>query len=128
MSKLTPEQIEDAVRLKHIYSLKAKALGVTQEAIGVALGDKTQSAVANYMGEKAKNALNIKAALVFARMLDCWVEEFSPSLAKQIDEMARYYLSTKHPDFESLVQVVEMMGEAQRGQLMAIARTFLPRG
>lgn len=124
MSKLTQEQIDDAVRLKNIYLLKSRALQVTQEMIGAALGGKGQSAAANYMGPKAKNPLNIRAAITFAKMLECSVSDFSPSIAQQIDEVTRYHLGTKYPDFAALAQLVEMMNEDQRGQLMAIARTF----
>lgn len=50
------------------------------------LGAKTQSAASHYL--TGKNALNIEAAIVFARYLQVPVDSFSPRLAAEIAGMA----------------------------------------
>lgn len=79
---LTPEQLEDAKRLKALYESKKKSLGITQQNIADAL-DITQGAVGHYLN--GRNALNLSAALTFSRLLQVPVSDFSPSLAKEVD-------------------------------------------
>lgn len=79
---LTPEQLEDAKRLKALYESKKKILGITQQHIADAL-DITQGAVGHYLN--GRNALNLSAALTFSRLLQVPVSDFSPSLAKEVD-------------------------------------------
>lgn len=81
---ITPTQAEDAKRLKAIYEAKKKVLGVTQQSIADEL-DITQGAVGHYLN--GRNPLNLPVASVFARLLKVSVEEFSPTLAKDISEM-----------------------------------------
>jgi len=81
---ITPTQAEDAKRLKAIYEAKKKVLGVTQQSIADEL-DITQGAVGHYLN--GRNPLNLPVASVFARLLKVGVEEFSPTLAKELSEM-----------------------------------------
>ncbi|MDO0900894.1 LexA family protein [Enterobacter hormaechei] len=81
---ITPTQAEDAKRLKAIYEAKKKVLGVTQQSIADEL-DITQGAVGHYLN--GRNPLNLPVASVFARLLKVSVEEFSPTLAKELSEM-----------------------------------------
>ncbi|HCM9412601.1 TPA: helix-turn-helix domain-containing protein [Enterobacter hormaechei subsp. steigerwaltii] len=81
---ITPTQAEDAKRLKAIYEAKKKVLGVTQQSIADEL-DITQGAVGHYLN--GRNPLNLPVASVFARLLKVRVEEFSPTLAKELSEM-----------------------------------------
>lgn len=79
---LTPDQLEDAKRLKALYESKKKELGITQQDIADAL-DITQGAVGHYLN--GRNALNLSAALTFARLLKVPVSDFSPVLANEVD-------------------------------------------
>lgn len=79
---LTPNQMEDARRLKALYESKKKSLGITQQDIADAL-DVTQGAVGHYLN--GRNALNLSAALTFSRILNVPVSEFSPTLAKEVN-------------------------------------------
>lgn len=81
---ITPAQAEDAKRLKAIYEAKKKLLGVTQQSIADEL-DITQGAVGHYLN--GRNPLNLPIASVFARLLQVDVEEFSPTLAKELAGM-----------------------------------------
>lgn len=77
---LTEEQLKEAQRLKQIYKLKAPLLGITQGAIADRL-DTSQGAVSHYLN--AVNALNLKAAQIFAEMLKVSIAEFSPRLERE---------------------------------------------
>ncbi|MFW9268001.1 S24 family peptidase [Pseudomonas sp. NR3] len=79
-------QLEDSDRLKEIFQRKRSSLKLTQEKIAAELGDGvTQGAVSHFMNRRT--ALSLKAAVVFARMLQVPVSEFSPELAKQLESM-----------------------------------------
>jgi phage repressor protein C with HTH and peptisase S24 domain len=80
-------QKEDSARLKAIFQEKRTALKLTQEKIASELGEGvTQGAVSHFMNQRT--ALSIRAATVFARMLNVPVSDFSPTLAGQIEAMA----------------------------------------
>lgn len=83
---LTPDQIADAERLKAIYKVKSKQLNITQADIAEELG-RGQSAVSHYLN--GVNALNPRAASVFANFLNVNVSDFSPSIASIIASQAR---------------------------------------
>lgn len=82
---LTPEQAADARRLKALYEAKKKELNLSQESIAVAL-DVGQSAVASLLN--GVNALSPSNAAIFAKILRVPVEDFSPSIAAAIADMA----------------------------------------
>lgn len=81
---LTAEQIEDAKRLKSIYELKKSALGLSQETIADLMGMGQSGVGAIFNGV---NALNPANAAALAKILRVGVEEFSPSMAKEITDM-----------------------------------------
>lgn len=81
---LTPEQLEDAMRLKSIYESKKVELKLSQESMADSLG-MGQSGVAALLN--GVNALNTANAAAIAKILKVGVEEFSPSLAKEIADM-----------------------------------------
>ncbi|VVP56878.1 helix-turn-helix transcriptional regulator [Pseudomonas fluorescens] len=84
---LSDWQLKDSERLKAIFQEKRGPLKLTQEKIAGELGDGvTQGAVSHFMN--GRTALSIKAATVFARMLQVPVSEISPTLADQVQEMA----------------------------------------
>ncbi|MGL4725742.1 MAG: LexA family protein [Scandinavium sp.] len=81
---ITPAQAEDAKRLKNLYEAKKKLLGVTQQSIADEL-DITQGAVAHYLN--GRNPLNPSIARIFAQQLQIPVEDFSPSIARELASM-----------------------------------------
>lgn len=96
---ISPTQAEDAKRLKAIYEAKKKALGVTQQSIADEL-DITQGAVGHYLN--GRNPLNLQVALVFARLLDVSVEEFSPELARELNKMTVVRVQKPHPVYRGV--------------------------
>jgi SOS-response transcriptional repressor LexA len=82
--RLSEEQLKDAARLKALYESKKKVLGITQQDIADEL-NITQSAVGHYLN--GRNALNVSAALMFAKILGVQLEDFSPHLAKEMELM-----------------------------------------
>ncbi|WP_052285665.1 LexA family protein [Kluyvera genomosp. 1] len=78
---LSTEQLNDAKRLKAIYEAKKKELRISQQDIADSLGI-SQGAVGHYLN--GRNPLNLKVAGVFAKILGVSIEEFSPTLAKQV--------------------------------------------
>ena len=80
-------QLEDSDRLKAIFQKKRGPLKLTQEKIAAELGDGvTQGAVSHFMNRRT--ALSLRAAAVFARMLEVPVAEFSPVLAEQLERLS----------------------------------------
>ncbi len=80
-------QLEDSDRLKAIFQKKRGPLKLTQEKIAAELGDGvTQGAVSHFMNRRT--ALSLRAAAVFARMLEVPVSEFSPVLAEQLEKLS----------------------------------------
>lgn len=79
---LTPEQIEDAARLKAIFEQRKIETGLTQEVLAEACGWKTQGAVYQYLN--ARIPLNVTAAAKFAMALKVQIADFSPALSKQV--------------------------------------------
>ena len=76
---LSTEQLLDAQRLKAIYEAKKKELGISQQDIADTLGI-SQGAVGHYLN--GRNALNMRVAAEFSRILKVSVSDFSPSLAE----------------------------------------------
>ncbi|MEG0861826.1 MAG: S24 family peptidase [Pseudomonas sp.] len=89
-------QLEDSDRLKEIFQRKRGLLKLTQEKIASELGDGvTQGAVSHFMNRRT--ALSLKAAAVFARMLEVSVADFSPTLAAELERLSSS-LSPAHED------------------------------
>lgn len=83
---LTEEQLRESDRLKALFEGKKKELGLTQEKIAAELGDGvTQGAVSHFLNRRT--ALNLEAAVVFARLLKVPVSEFSERLASDISRL-----------------------------------------
>lgn len=88
MSKkpLTPEQIADAQRLKAIFESKKQAHGISQESLAHELG-VGQSAINQLLN--GINKLTAANAAALAKALRVNVEDFSPSIASEISQMAQ---------------------------------------
>ncbi|MCO7512366.1 helix-turn-helix domain-containing protein [Serratia fonticola] len=83
---LTPEQKEDCRKLKAIFEAKKKHLGISQESIAHEIGI-TQGAVSQVFN--GRNAITLKHAEAFSRILEVPVDEFSASLAAEINRLAQ---------------------------------------
>ena len=85
---LTPEQVDDAARLKDLWERwqdAKESLGsrrVSQETFGRDNAIGGQAAVWQYLN--GTTALNLSAALAFARGMGCEVSDFSPALAERL--------------------------------------------
>ena len=89
---LTDEQLRESDRLKALFEGKKRELGLTQEKIAAELGDGvTQGAVSHFLNRRT--ALNLEAAVVFARLLKVPVSEFSERLASDISRLCEDNLS-----------------------------------
>lgn len=77
--KLTDEDLQAAQRLKSIWNIRGKALGLTQEKAADAMGFNTQGAVSHYLN--AHVPLNTDAVIKFASLLQVSPEEIRPDLA-----------------------------------------------
>lgn len=81
---LTPEQVADASRLKAIFESKKKELGWSQETLAEHIG-MGQSGIAQLLN--GSNAIGASHAAKLAKALKVTVEDFSPSIAREIKEM-----------------------------------------
>ena len=81
------QKIEDAERLLNFYEKKIKG-NKSQIEFGEDSGIGSQGMVYQYL--QGKRPLNIIAATKFAAAIGCKISDFSPSLAKDILEAARY--------------------------------------
>ena len=119
---LTDEQKRDAERLKAIYLLKAKSLGLTQEKIAIALGGQNQSVAGNYLNKVT--ALNLKSALVFSKMLQVDIADFSPTLAGQLPAGEANHGGTD-PEKAELFTLWDRMTPAERLKLLKIGSALV---
>lgn len=118
---LTIDQLEDAKRLKAIYESKKSALKLSQESIADALS-VGQSAIAALLN--GVNALNASNAAALARVLQVNVGEFSPSLAREIEEM---YKSVSTELVVSNDYDYPVFSHVQAGMFSPEFRTFTER-
>lgn len=81
---LNQEQLADAKRLKALFNAKKKELGLSQAVVADHLGI-VQSAVNSLLN--GINALNARNAVALAKLLRVSVNDFSPSIAKEIAMM-----------------------------------------
>lgn len=90
---LTPEQKEDAAKLMQIFEKHKAKHGLTQALLADDLGYSVQSSVSQYL--KGKIPLNVEAAMKFAKRFGCSVSDFSPSIQKEIDQIAVFASTNK---------------------------------
>lgn len=111
-------QLEDSDRLKEIFQRKRASLKLTQEKIAAELGDGvTQGAVSHFMNRRT--ALSLKAAVVFARMLQVPVSEFSTELAKQLESMTLHLPATDYGQLETDAPTAPPGGQTDSSPLPA---------
>ncbi|WP_369007716.1 helix-turn-helix domain-containing protein, partial [Colwellia marinimaniae] len=110
---LTQEQLEDARRLKAIYEKKKNELGLSQESVA----DKS-GVGALFNGINALNAYN---AALLTKILKVSVEEFSPSIAREIYEM--YEAVSMQPSLRSEYEY-PVFSHVQAGMFSPKRRAF----
>lgn len=88
--KITPEHEAEATRLRALWAASEDARAArgvkSQESFGAAYSIGNQAAVGFFLN--GKTALSMKAAVGFARGLECQVVDFSPRLAREMEAMA----------------------------------------
>lgn len=82
-SKITEEHREEAAALKALWDDGRPRR--TQAEFGEAYGLGNQANIGHYL--LARNPLNLRAALSFAKELKCKVSEFSPRVATEIEQL-----------------------------------------
>lgn len=85
--KPEPWQLEDAKRLNDLYESRKDSLKMSQAEFGARYDIGSQGMVWQYLRGHAP--LNIKAAKDFAKGLGVQVEDFSPTIARQIAQAAK---------------------------------------
>lgn len=86
-SNLNNEQLDDAKRLKSLWSARKDDLSLTQSFVAQSLG-VAQATINGYLN--GNWPLNVNVAVRFAQSLQCRVEDFSPSLQREIDYIASF--------------------------------------
>lgn len=95
-SKLNPDQIADAERLKRLFLARQRVdRTLTQEKLAFDLGWKTQGAVYHYLN--GKTPLNLSALLKFANYFGVRPVEISPRLADALPEYVDPETDTLRP-------------------------------
>ena len=121
-SKLTPEQLADAARLKRLFhewqeTRKAKGLAWNQDAVSAMLGFG-QSALSQYL--RGYIPLNPDTLLKFAEMLGKAPREISPSIARQVNERAREMLHGFAPELGKLVDAYSRLPASRQAEVLRI--------
>lgn len=79
-AKITPEHVAESKALKRLWD--ARAHKCSQESFGSRYDMGCQSNVGHYLN--GRSALNIKAALAFAKEIGCQVSDFSPRISAEM--------------------------------------------
>ncbi|WP_448682616.1 LexA family protein [Pseudomonas nicosulfuronedens] len=90
---LTPIEEAECKALKQIFQKKKRDLGLTQSSVAEAFG-MTQTAISMYLN--GANALNVRIASLFARLLQVPVSAFSPRLADAIHTINDAYQQARN--------------------------------
>lgn len=83
-SKLDEAQLADAQRLRRLWDAYKASGGLDQDDFAAEYGLKSQSNVGHYL--QARQPLNIKAAIAFAKGMKIPVEAISPAIASEIED------------------------------------------
>lgn len=78
--ELTEDERRECLLLRALFDAKKGRLGLSQQKIADEM-DSTQGAIGHYLA--ARNALNLRAAVVFSKALQEPISAFSPRLAKE---------------------------------------------
>lgn len=126
---VTEEHRGESRRLLSIWNRKKATLAergwATQEKFGHQFGIGNQSAVAAFLN--GRTALSLKAAVAFARGLDCKVADFSPRLADLLNESPNAGRSEPPPAPPAAASAATISGSALMREL-ARRLDAIPRG
>lgn len=111
---LTDENRQESAKLKTLYSQAPHKL--TQAAFGEAYGIGNQGAVWQCLNGKGM-PISLKAAQGFARGLNCQVADFSPRLAKEIEQISRSRIPDEDDHF-AMVKRADVVFSNGRGKLI----------
>jgi len=125
---LTPEQKQDAERLKGIYDERKKELKLSQELLADEFGFSAQSVVNQYL--IGRIPLNVKTAVKFAEHLRCRVSDFSPSIQHEIDRLSRYASESAEPfdmsnEGEQCLLMLKSLSPNERSTVMNVVATLV---
>jgi transcriptional regulator with XRE-family HTH domain len=81
---LTPEELDDAQRLRQIWNEKKEELHLSQVKVAQEMGFSSQAAVSQYLN--ARLPLNMAAVAKFAQVLRSKVEDISPRYARMVGD------------------------------------------
>lgn len=109
--KLTSEEAAECAALKRVWLERHKGLNLTQAKAGQLLG-MSGPAASYYLN--GVNVLNAKVAAGFARLLRVSVEDFSPRLAREIDNLSMPTLEAG-PEITRPFRRANIIGTAQLG-------------
>lgn len=127
-AKVTPETVEESRRLRAIWDRTGAK--PSQAVFGELHGIGSQAAVTLFLN--GRTPLSLKAAVGFAKGLNCDVSEFSPRLAAQVEKIAPT-ASALESEF-ALIPQVDVQVSAGHGALvyseasksaLSFRRTFL---
>ncbi|RMX08519.1 S24 family peptidase [Corticibacter populi] len=84
--KVTPETLEESAKLRTLWDQRKLKLGLKQDTFGETYKVGNQSAVGQFL--RGVTPISLKAAIGFAKGLQCEISDFSPRLAAQASEIA----------------------------------------
>ena len=130
MSQLTDEQVQECAKLHALFIARREDQNarnekpISQESIAHVLG-VNQSRVSQIMStRKDSSPISPENALVFARLLDCTVDKFSPRIAALLSGTPVYQVPIVEGTSQQIVKVARQMC---RGETPAVgaARNFI---
>lgn len=133
---VTPEHKEESARLIALWNLQPKSSRLTQKVFGDVFDIGTQSAVGFFLN--GASTISMKAAIGFAKGLDCKIADFSPRLAARAATVAasvslahRLMIEPGNPsDRDVLIYLrmrLESLPEHDRVQVCAALTLFVAR-
>lgn len=115
--QLSPEQLEDARRLRSVFTQRKREDGLTQERLAAEIG-WSQGAVYQYL--HGKMPLNYEALLKFCECLQVSAREISPSMATS---MAKAVPIHSDPNITEIERVMQDLGDFERQVVLRAARS-----
>lgn len=105
----TLEEQQECHRLKVIFEAKKHVLKITQDKAAEIL-EMNQSSVNHYLN--ARNALNAHVAAGFSKLLQVPVEDFSPRLAAELQQLVAATTSSTNTTHDAVAALRALAGKA----------------
>lgn len=116
---LTLDEAEAARRLRRIWDMKRRELGLTQEMVAHLCGWGTQGAFGHYLTQK--NALNVEAVLKLSRVLQVLPDDIWPGLVPAPPALP----GVVSDEALRLALAIESLRPEDRAALQAVVAAFL---